>query len=133
MQTNQTSTGTLRFIAAAELLLILPAAVFMTSLFVRSVMRPELGPAQAAQFLVDWYGARPLVGLDLFLIAMPLAVFVLGFASALGRWKRDAALRQAARETMAAVRAHLSTLLIAGATVASGCILVIVALHVISG
>jgi len=44
----------------------------------------------------------------------------------------DAALRQAARGTLAAVRANLATLLIAGATPTAGGILAIVALHMMT-
>lgn len=45
-------------------------------------------------------------------------------------WRSNAELRQAALESLAAVRAHLATLLIGGATLAAAGILAIVALHV---
>ena len=71
-------------------------------------------------------------GLDVFLIAMPLTAFVIGCASVLRSWRGDAELRQAALRTLAAARAHLATLLIAGATLVAGSVLAIVALHVIT-
>jgi anti-sigma factor RsiW len=121
-----------RTIAATELLLVFPAALFMTALFVRDLQPVQYEPARTAQRLVDWFSARPLLGLDVFLIALPFAAFVIGGATVLRSWRSDAELRQAALETLAAVRAHLATLLIAGATVMAGGILAIVALHMIT-
>ena len=121
-----------RTIAATELLLVFPAALFMTALFVRDLQPVQYEPARTAQRLVDWFSARPLLGLYVFLIALPFAAFVIGGATVLRSWRSDAELRQAALETLAAVRAHLATLLIAGATVMAGGILAIVALHMIT-
>ena len=121
-----------RTLAATELLLVLPAALFMAALFVRNLQPEPYEPAQTARHLVEWFSARPLLGLDVFLIAMPLAVIVLGSASLLHGWRSDAELRQTARETLGAFRAHLATVLIAGATLMAGGILAVVALHVIT-
>jgi hypothetical protein len=126
------SYGPLRFVAAAEWLLILPAVLFMTSLFVRNVQPPGFEPADTARRVVEWFSHSPGLGLDIFLIALPFAALVIGCITALRRWTSDAMLRQAARETLAVVREHLATLLIAGATLASGSILAIVALHLIT-
>jgi hypothetical protein len=121
-----------RALATMELVLVLPAALFMTALFVRNLQPAPYEPAQTARRVVDWYSARALLGLDVFLIAMPCAAFVIGCAAVLRSWRRDAELRRAALETIAVVRTHLATLLIAGATVIAGGILAIVALHVIT-
>ena len=121
-----------RTIVAAELLLIFPAALFMTALFVRNLQPAQYEPAHTARRLVEWFSARPLLGLDVFLVALPLAAFVIGCATVLRSWRSDAELRQAALETLAPVRAHLATLLIAGATLMAGGILAIVALHMIT-
>jgi hypothetical protein len=121
-----------RTIATTELVLVLPAALFMTALFVRNLQPAPYEPAQTARRLVEWFSARPLLGLDVFLIALPLAVTVIGCATLLHGWRGDAELRQTARETLVAVRAHLATLLIAWATLMAGGILVVVALHVIT-
>jgi hypothetical protein len=118
-----------RTIAATELLFVFPAALFMTALFVRNLQPRQYEPAHTAQRLVDWFSARPHLGLDLFLIALPFAAVIIGGATVLGSWRSDAKLRQAALQTLAAARAHLSTLLIAGATLTAGGILAIVALH----
>jgi hypothetical protein len=121
-----------RTTAATELILVLPAALFMTALFVRNLQPPQYEPAHSARRLVDWFAARPLLGLDVFLIAMPFAALVIGFATSLISWRRDAELRQVALETLASVRAHLATLLIALATVMAGGFLTIVAVHMIT-
>ena len=121
-----------RAIAATELLLVFPAALFMTALFVRNLQPAQYEPAHTARRVVDWFSARPHLGLDLFLIALPFAALVFGCVTVLRSWRGDAQLRQAGRETLAAVRAHLATLLIAGATLTAGGILAIVALHMMT-
>src|SRR5579864_1531218 len=121
-----------RTIAAAELLLVFPAVLFMTALFVRNLQPQQYEPARSAQRIVVWYSARPHVGLWLLLIAMPLAVLLIGCGTLLRSWTSDLQLRLATLQTLAAVRAHLSTLLIAAATAAAGAILAVVALHVLT-
>ena len=118
-----------RVIAGAELLLIFPAILFMTSLFVRNLQPQQYEPARTAQRIVMWYAARPRIGLWVFLMALPFAVLVSGSAALLRVWHTDADLRQAARQALAAIRAHLAMLLVAVATLVSGCVLAIVALH----
>lgn len=119
-------------IATTELLLIFPAALFMTSLFVRNLQPPQYEPAHTAQQIVAWFAMRPRIGLWGLLIALPLAVLVTGCATLLRRWSDEVELRQAARHTFAAFRAHLPTALVAGATLAAGGVLAIVALHLLT-
>ena len=119
-------------IPATELLLIFPAGLFMAALFVRNLQPQQLEPAHTAQQIVMWYAARPHIGLWILLIALPLAVLVTGGATLSHRWSREAELRQAARDTIAAITAHLGTVLVAGATLAAGGFLAIVALHLAS-
>jgi hypothetical protein len=121
-----------RTIAATEWFLVFPGTLFMTALVVRSIQPRQFEPAHSAQRLVDWFSARPHVGLDLFLIALPLAAFVVGCSAIVRGWSRDAELRRAALATVAAIRAHMATLFIAGATVVAGGILAIVAVHMIT-
>jgi hypothetical protein len=121
-----------RTIATTELLLVFPAALFMTALFVRDIQPAQYEPAHTARRVVEWLSARPHLGLDVCLIALPFAALVIGGATVLRSWRGDAELRQAALKTLAAVRLHLATLLIAGATLLAGGILGIVALHVIT-
>src|SRR5436853_6130943 len=60
-----------RAIAAIELVLILPAALFMTALVLRNLPQFEHG----AQPLVMWY-ARRMWGLWVLLLGLPLTVLV---------------------------------------------------------
>jgi hypothetical protein len=119
-------------IAIIELLLILPAGLFMTALFVRNIQPPPYEPAQTARRLVGWFSGRPILGRDVFLAALPFAAFVIGCATVRRMWRSDAQLRLVALETLAAVRSQWAALLIAGATLIAGWILAIVALHVIA-
>jgi hypothetical protein len=121
-----------RAIAAAELLLVFPAALFMTALFVRNLQPLQYEPARTAQRIVDWYAVRPRIGLWGLLIALPLAVLLTGCGTLLRNWSADVQLREAARQTLAVIRTHLATLLVAGATLTAGGILAIVALHMLT-
>jgi hypothetical protein len=120
-----------RTIAATEVVLIFPAVLFMTALFVRELQPLQYEPAHTAQQIVNWYAVRPRVGLWVLLMALPFAVLVTGSATLFHSWK-DVELRQAARQTLAAIRAHLATLFVAAATLIAGGVLVIVAVHALS-
>ena len=120
---------TKRAIAAAELLLIFPAVLFITALFVRELQSQQYEPAHTAQLIVMWYAARPRLGLWVLLMALPVAVLVIGCVTLLRSWNDDYELRKAARQTLAAIRAHLATLFVAVATLTAGGILAIVAVH----
>lgn len=124
---------TQRLVAATELLLILPASLFMTALFVRNLQPEQYQPAHTAARIVALYASSTHVGLWLLLIALPLLVLVVGCVDLLRAWRADPALRQAARQASTALCAHLATFLIAAATVAAAAILAIVALHLITG
>ena len=121
-----------RAIAATELLLVFPATLFMAALFVRNVQPLQYEPAHTAQRIVMWYAARPHIGLWVLLIALPFVVLVTGCGTLLRSWSDEVKLRQATLQTVAAIRAHLAALLVAGATVTAGGILAIVALHVLT-
>jgi hypothetical protein len=122
-----------RVLAALEMLLVFPAVLFMASLFTRSIQPTKYEPAHTAQVIVDWYAARPHLGLWVLLGVLPMAVLLIGVAILVREWRRDEDLRDSARMVMAAIRSHAAALMIAGATAAAGCILAIVALHVITG
>jgi len=121
-----------RSIAALELLLVFPAALFMGSLFLRQIQPQQYQPAHAAQAIVDWYAARPAVGLHICLIALPLTALFIGVVTLLRNWNDDAELRRDTLETLAFLRTHLTMLLVAIAALAAACILAIVAVHVIT-
>ena len=116
-----------RTVAIIELLLVFPAALFMIALFMR-----EVQPLAQTGRLVEWFSHHVVFGLYVSLIAMPLAAFAVGCVVVLRSWRSDAEFRQATREIFNAVRAHLASLLIAGATLMAGVILAIVAMHMIA-
>ncbi|HEY2823490.1 MAG TPA: hypothetical protein VGJ06_20770 [Candidatus Acidoferrum sp.] len=121
-----------RSIAAIELLLIFPATLFMLALFLRNVQPAPYQPAETARHIVDWFAARPHIGLQIFLIALPFTALVIGIATTLRTWRNDERLRQATSESFATLRTHASFLLIAAATLLAGGILSIVALHTLT-
>ena len=121
-----------RPIAIIELLLVFPAALFMAALFLRNIQPAPYEPAQSARRVVEWFSARPHLGLGILLIALPFSAFVTGCTAMWRSWGRDADLREAALQTLAIVRAHAAALIIACATLTAGGILAIVALHMIT-
>ncbi len=119
-------------LAATELLLILPATLFMAALFLRNVQPQQYEPAHTAQQIVMWYSARPQIGLSAFLVALPLTVLGTGCIILFRSWTHDVALRTAVHDTLATLRAHLATAIVAVTTLVAGGVLAIVALHVIT-
>ena len=122
----------LRPLAAAELLLVAPAALFMTALFVRNLQPQQYEPAHTAARIVALYASSTRIGLWLLMIALPLTVLILGSIVLVRTWRADSALRQAADQAIDALRAHLAAFFIACATGSAFVILSIVALHLIT-
>ncbi len=117
-----------RGIAAAELVLVAPAAVFMVALLLRGVRTHADEPSFTAGQIMEWYTSRPWTTWIL-LASMPLAAFVGGVAVLVHSWRKYADLRQAATRTMDAIRAYASTLLVGVATLVAAAVLVIVVVH----
>lgn len=120
-----------RIIAATELLLISPAALFMAALLVRRLQPLQHEPAHTAQQIVMWYAVRPWT-LWVLLIALPLAVLATGCATLLRSWNDEVELRHAARQLLAASHADLPTQFVTAATLAAGGVLAIVAVHMLA-
>ena len=121
-----------RSIAALELMLVFPAVLFMAALFARSIQPVQYEPAHTAQRIVDWYASSTHIGLWLLLIALPLAVLIIGSITLLNSWRRNPDLRDATAKMSALIRAHAATLLIACTTATSFAILAIVAFHMMT-
>jgi hypothetical protein len=102
----------IRLAAAIDVLLVLPAALFMTALFVRSAFPP----AGAAQAVIAWYSGRGWT-LWLLLLALPAAAVVVGSGTLLA----TGALR--------ALRQHLAAMLVTATSIAAAIIVAIVMLH----
>ena len=114
-----------------ELVLIFPAALFMTALVLRSLQPLQYEPAHSAQQLVLWYAGR-MWTLWVLLLGLPLTVLVTGCAASLGYWNAAVAVPHTAWRSLAMLRANLAPLFIAAITLAAGVILAIVALHMLA-
>ena len=82
--------------------------------------------------MVDWFAARPVLGLDIILITLPFVAFVIGCTVVVRQWRSDERLRASTAAALSAGRAHLPWLVVAVATFVAGSILAIVALHMIT-
>lgn len=120
--------NSIRAVAAAQLLLISPAVLFMAALVVRNLQPLPYESAHAAQRVVMWYAARQWT-LWVLLIALPLTVLVTGCITLLRGWSDDVQLRQPLPRTLAAIHAHRAMLFIAATTLTAGAILAVVAIH----
>ena len=121
----------LRHFAAAELLLISPAALFMGALVVRSLQPLQYEPAHSAEHLVMWYAGR-MWTLWVFLVGLPLVALVSGCATLLYNWNHDVTLSQAAKQFLGVARMRRAMLFITGVTLAAGGILAIAVLHMLA-
>ena len=119
-----------RAVAAAELLLLVPAALFMAALFMRNVV-PERDPPNVFQGVVMWYEARSW-SLPVLLFGLPLVVLTVGCAALVQNWRSDAALRRATGQALVALRPYVALLLVAVAVVPAGSVLAIVAFHALA-
>src|SRR5947208_6948702 len=93
-----------RLIATVEVVLVMPAALFMIALFVRNIQPQQYEPAHTAQQIVLWYAARPHVALWILLIALPFAGLLVGSTTLVRMWRSEPALRHAAEQVMAGIR-----------------------------
>jgi hypothetical protein len=123
-------TTSKRITAFLELILLCPGTLFMTALVVRNLQPATSEPAQTARFLVAWYSSRLVLGLYIFLLAMPLTAFMVGSLAVVGGWRSDREDHGFPRRVFAALGKDLATTVIAAATVAAAIILVIVVAHV---
>ena len=120
-----------RIIAAAELVLIFPAALFMTAVVTRHLQPLQYEPAHTAQQIVMWYSVRHWT-LWVLLIGLPFATLLTGCGTLLRNWNRGPDSQEPSRQPSAAIRTDLATRIIAVATLSAGAILVVVAMHMLA-
>jgi len=120
-----------RFIAALELALIFPAALFMTALLGRNLQPQHYELAVTAQRIVMWYSAR-MWTLWVLLLALPIAVLFIGCSTMLRVWKRNAELANASRPSLAEFREQPAALFLAATTLTAAGIVAIVILHMLA-
>jgi hypothetical protein len=119
-----------RTIAATQIVLIFPAALFMVSLLTRYLQQLSYEPAHTAQLIVVWYSGR-MWTLWVFLIALPLAVLTIGCITIFQNWIADSKPRQSTSGSSSETGFHLPTPIIAASTLAAEIILVVVAVHML--
>ena len=119
-------------LAAVEVTLLFPAVLFMTALFLRSIQPTQFEPSHTAQQIIDWYAARPHLGLWVLLIALPMMVVAIGLAWLARSWRNDADLRDSTMKLAMIIRRQASSMIVFAATSVATVILAIVALHVLS-
>jgi hypothetical protein len=78
-----------RTLAAAQLLLIFPATLFMGALLVRQLSPLQQEPAYTAHRIIMWYAGR-MWTLWVLLITLPLVALVTGFLTLQRKWSDDA-------------------------------------------
>lgn len=120
-----------RIIAAAELVIIFPAALFMTAVVTLLLLPRQYGPAGTAQQIVTWYSDRYWT-LWVLLIGLPIAALVTGCVTLLRYWSRDPDLYHVDGKPSAAIRLDLATPVIAAVTHGAGLVLIVVVLHMLS-
>jgi ABC-type Fe3+ transport system permease subunit len=111
------------FVALMEVLLILPAALFMTCLAVRQL--PASGLDIAAQRTVMWYANQQWT-LWLLLVTLPLVVLAVGCGTLLQGWSAEHQQTHDRRQLAG------TTIFIAALTFTAAVILAIVSVHLLA-
>ena len=115
-----------RIIAATQLVLIFPAAIFLTAVVAR-----HLQLLQFPQEIVTWYSVRYWT-LWVLLIGLPFAALFNGCIVLLLNSNDGTDEGQIAEQPFAAIHTQLPMRIIAAATLAAGLILVVVVLHMLA-
>jgi hypothetical protein len=97
-----------------ELVLLFPAALFMTAVIVRNFQPLQYEPAHTAQMIVTWYAGRVWT-LWVLLIGLPFTALVIGCVTLVWNW--------ADRQQSSKVHLQPANLIIAAATLAEKVIL----------
>jgi hypothetical protein len=118
---------TKRVVAAAQVLLIFPAVLFMSALVLRQFSPPRLEPAYSAERIITWYAGR-MWTLSVLLIALPLTVLVSGCLMFLQSFGGGAEPRQA----LTTIRADRLMRFVAAVTITAAVVLAIVGMHMLA-
>ena len=118
-----------RALAAAHLLLISPAVLFLVAVIVQRLQ--PLQPAYAAQHIVMWYAER-MWTLWILLLALPLMVLISGCVSLLQDSSSSVQVVSLARRALAALHSSGARTTIAVTTATAAVIVGIVILHMLA-
>jgi len=116
-----------RAVAAAQLLLMFPAILFMGALVARQVSPLQHEPAHTAGRIIMWYAAR-MWTLWALLVTLPLAVLVTGCVTLLRSWSNVPELHRT-RQGLAAMYADRPDAMRCYDDVDGGVVLAIVAMQ----
>ncbi len=110
-------------------LLMCPALLFVTALFVRFWQPVESAPARTADRIVTWYAEHPQLALWVLLLLLPLSAFILGSAALLRTWDDNQQLQDFTWRALAAIPNHWAAMSIGVATMVAAAVLMMIARH----
>lgn len=120
-----------RTLAAAHLLLISPAVVFLIAVIVQRLPPLQQQPALTAQHIVSWYADR-MWTLWILLLALPLSVLISGGISLLRESSGSAEVSSLRQKALLAVHAAQARTSVALTTVTAAVIVGTVVLHMLA-
>ena len=120
-----------RALAAAHLLLISPAVLFLVAVIVQRLQTLQKEPAHTAQHIVMWYAER-MWTLWILLLALPLSVLISGCISFLQDSSGSAQVASLAQKGLAALHPAGARTSVAITTVTAAVIVGIVILHMLA-
>ncbi|TAJ92691.1 MAG: hypothetical protein EPO31_10720 [Gammaproteobacteria bacterium] len=123
--------NSIRALAAIVLVLLSPAALFMTALVMRYLGPLEYEPAHMAQQIVTWYSIRPWT-LWVLLIGLPLIVLITGCVTLLSDRNEDRESLLATGDPTVPYRGRSAHHIMAAASLAAGVILAVVGVHMLA-
>ena len=117
------------FKAGLQLVLILPAALFMTALVARDFGVPQSEPVRAAQLIVAFY-SQHMWTLWVLLLGLPFVALIVGCVTMFGR--REVELPSTVGRSLTSINLQPVTLLVIATTLTSAAILTTVVLQMLA-
>lgn len=116
-------------VAFLAFVLVGPAVLFLTALFIRQVPPPGNTPARIADRIVGWYVAHPGIALWGLLLLLPMATFILGSVALMRTWANNPTLQYYAWRALEEIPEHWPALSIGGLTLLSAGVLMMITTH----
>lgn len=123
----------LRALAVTEWLLVLPAALLLLVATGRLLQPRQYEPGRTLWTIFEWAGSHiSQSGAAVLFLALPSIAVLIGCATILQSWRRDAPLRQDTTAALAIIRRRLPIIVLTGAALLGGLILAATVAHVIT-
>jgi hypothetical protein len=119
-------------IAVWAFVLVGPAVLFVTALFLRRIPPAHREPARTADRIAMWFAAHPQLGLWVLLLLLPFGAFVLGSVALLRTWADNPQLQYYTWRALAEIPEHWPAMSIGGATFLAAAVLVTMTAHLFS-